>query len=146
MTNPATKAPSPRKRQPAKPPAAPSAIAAVADAKRRASIPSRPVIQHTKLLRAELHLALQAMTAALAADDRDLANAAGERDETMEANRREYEAKDALAVERFRAIRSGIDANRADVIRAMEGIEAALAATGEPKANVIQMHSEGTAA
>ena len=123
----------------------PSKPAAVAAAEKKASIPKRPVIQHTKLFRAELQVALREKNAALAVADRDLAIAASERDEALEANRREYEAKDALAVERFKVIRAEVDADRDDILRTIAGIEKALEATGEASAapsNVVAMAAE----
>ena len=119
-----------------RPPRKTKAVAepAVAEAKRKATIPTRPVIEHTKLLRASLQVALQEKTAALAAADRDLANAASERDEAREANRHEHEMKDALADQRFDAIRTEVDADRTDILSSMTGIEAALAATEPPQA------------
>ena len=128
----APKAQPPRKRQP---PATAAAPSAVAQAKRRASIPSRPVIQHTALLRAELQASLNRATGALLQADSALSVAADDRDMDI-----------ALANQRYAAIREGIDAERDDIVRSIAGIEAALAATGEPKANVIQIRSEEAAA
>lgn len=113
---------------------------AVFEASRKATIPSRPVIEHTKLLRANLQVELQAANAALAIADRELANAALERDEAKTNNRLEHEMKDALADQTFDAIRAEVDAGRDDIKLKIAGIEAALAATEpaepEPKSNV----------
>lgn len=119
--------PTARKRQPATSSAAPSAVA---DAKRRSSIPSRPVIEHTALLRAELQASLNRANGALLHADNALSVAADDRDMDI-----------ALANQRFAAIRQGLDAERDDIVRSIAGIEAALAAT-EPKANIVQLHSE----
>ncbi len=75
----------------------PSKPTPVAVAEKSASIPKRPVIQHTKLLQASLH--------------------ASERDREIE-----------FAQQKFDAIREGLDAERADIITSIDGIEAALKA------------------
>lgn len=128
----ATDAPPQRKRQPT---ASAAAAKPVADAKRRASIPSRPVIQHTSLFRAELQAALNRANGALLNADNALSVAADDRDMDI-----------SLANQRFDAIREGIDAERIDILRSIAGIEAALAATGEPKANVVQLRKDEAAA
>lgn len=137
------------KRSPVKSSAASSAVT---EARRRSSIPSRPVIEHTALLRAELQAQRSVTLDALASADMGLEVEAGIRDAAAEAAERAYDLaltaasnvrsnSMAIATERFRAARAELDAERADIIRAMEGIEAALAAT-EPKANIVQLHSE----
>ena len=97
---------------------------AVTEAESNATIPSRPVIQHTKLLRAELQVKLNNANGALAVADTALTTAAGERDAAIE-----------LASKRFDAIREELDAERTDILGSIKGIEAALAAT-EAKSNV----------
>lgn len=124
---------------------------AVAEAESNATIPSRPVIEHTKLFRAERQIERKAMNDALAAVDHQLETEAGIRDAAIEAADRAYElameaahnareGAHALATERFNAIRAEKDEERADIIRTLEGIEAALAATApakpEAKSNV----------
>lgn len=81
------------------------------------SIPKRQVIQHTKLFKAELNVALQSANNALAAADLALTAAAGERDMAIE-----------LANQRFAAIRSELDDERIDALTKITGIEAAMAA------------------
>jgi len=107
----------------------PSPKPAVAEAKRRATIPSRPVIQHTGLLRAELQASLNRANGALLQADSALSVAADDRDMDI-----------ALANQRYDAIREGIDAERTDILRSIAGIEAALSATAD-KANVVPMRS-----
>jgi len=106
-------------------------VAAVEDAQKRATIPTRPVIQHTALLRAELQAALNKATSALLKADNELSVAADDRDTDI-----------ALATKRFDAIRLQIDAERNDLHRAITGIEAALQATGEQPSNVVVMAAE----
>lgn len=97
---------------------------AVAEAEINATIPSRPVIQHTKLLRAELQAAHIKANNALLSADAALSAAADSRDADI-----------ALANQRFDAIREELDAERTDILSSIKGIEAALAAT-EAKSNV----------
>jgi hypothetical protein len=111
---------------------------AVQEATKRASIPKRPVIEHTKLFRASLQLELQAANAALAVADRDLTNAAAERDEAEETAQRAYDASVAFARQRFDTIRTQVDAERDDILREINGIEAAMDAT-TPASNVVPM-------
>jgi hypothetical protein len=73
---------------------------------------------------------------------RDLTNAASERDVSLEANRRDHEAKDALATQRYETIRSEVDEDRNDILLNIEGVEAALAATGPAQSNVVAMAAE----
>ncbi|MGV8950105.1 MAG: hypothetical protein ACOH2M_03305 [Cypionkella sp.] len=93
-------------------------------AEARATIPTRPVIAHTKLFRAEMQVQHQALNNALANVDHALTAAAGERDAAVE-----------LANMRFAVIRAELDAERGDVLRNLDGVEAALDAT-EAKTNV----------
>lgn len=123
----------------------PSSVPAVTEAKRNATIPKRQVIKHTVLFRAELQVKLRSLNDALASADRDLTNAASERDISLEANRRDHEAKDALVSQRFDTIRSAVDADRSDILLNIEGVEAALKAT-EAKtsetSNVVKIAAE----
>jgi len=105
-------------------PRKPKTPPAVTEAKRKATIPSRPVIEHTKLLRAELQAAHIKASNALLSADAALSAAADSRDADI-----------ALANQRFDAIRAEVDAERDDILASIKGIEAALAAT-EPKSNV----------
>src|SRR5690606_39114983 len=88
---------------------------------------------------------------ALAAVDHEIETEAGIRDAAIEASERAYElameaahnareGAQALAKERFNVIRAEKDEERADIIRTLDGIEAALAATApakpEAKSNV----------
>lgn len=142
--------PAATKRQPAKRAAASSAITAVKDAKERASIPSRPVIEHTKLLRATLQVERKATNDALAAVDLEMEVEAGARDAAIEAADRAYdlameaafnarEGTHALANERHNAIRAQLDEERNDLIRKLDGIEAALTATeAKPTASNVE--------
>lgn len=110
----------------------------VAEAKRRATIPTRPVIQHTSLFRAELQAALNRANGALLNADAALSVASDDRD--MEV---------ALANQRYDAIRGQIDAERSDILKNIAGIEAALAATAPVEAtkpNVVPLRAEGEAA
>lgn len=91
---------------------------AVTEAKKRATIPTRPVIRHTSLFRAELQAALNRANGALLNADNALSVAADDRD-----------AEISLANQRFDAIRAQIDAERDDILNNIAGIEAALAAT-----------------
>lgn len=95
----------------------PSKPTPVAVAEKSASIPKRPVIQHTKLLQASLQMERQKANEALHLADTALAIAASERDREIE-----------FAQQKFDAIREGLDAERADIITSMDGIEAALVA------------------
>jgi hypothetical protein len=97
---------------------APDPVAAVAEATANATIPSRPVIQHTKLLRAELQVRLSSANGALTTADTALVVAAQDRDAAIE-----------LANQRYAAIRAEIDAERDDVLTTIAGLEAALHAT-----------------
>jgi hypothetical protein len=114
----------------------------VTQATKAATIPKRQVIKHTALFRAELQVKLRSLNDALAAADRDLTNAASERDVSLEANRRDHEAKDALATQRYETIRSEVDEDRNDILLNIEGVEAALAATGPAQSNVVAMAAE----
>lgn len=124
----------------------------VAEAKKRASVPVRPVIQSTKLFRANLQIERQTANDALAAVDHALETEAGIRDAAVEAADKTYElaleaarnareGATALAVERFNVVRSELDAERSDIIRVLDGVEAALAATQSdtPPGNVTQL-------
>ena len=110
---------------------------AVTEAKKRATIPTRPVIQHTSLFRAELQAALRRANGALLNADNALSVAADDRDADM-----------ALVSQRFDAIRAQIDAERDDILRNIAGIEAALAATSpkEAEGEVVPLHNDGEAA
>ena len=100
---------------------------AVQEAQKRASIPKRPVIEHTKLFRAELQAALSAANNELMAADSALVSAADDRDMSI-----------SLANQKFEAIREGVDADRTDILLKITGIAAALAATA-PASNVVPM-------
>lgn len=110
---------------------------AVTEAKKRATIPTRPVIQHTNLFRAELQAALRRANGALLNADNALSVAADDRDADM-----------ALVSQRFDAIRAQIDAERDDILRNIAGIEAALAATlpKEAEGKVVPLYNGGEAA
>ena len=105
----------------------PAPVAAVQEASKRASIPKRPVIEHTKLFRAELQAALSAANNELMAADSALVSAADDRDMSI-----------SLANQKYDAIREGVDADRADILLKITGIAAALAATA-PASNVVPM-------
>lgn len=97
----------------------------VAVAEKSASIPKRPVIQHTKLLYASLQMELEKANNALHAADTALAIAASDRDREVE-----------FVNQKFAAIREGLDAERADIITAIDGIEAALKAMSKEQKEV----------
>lgn len=106
-----------------------AAVPAVEGARQRASIPKRQVIEHTKLFRAELQAALAAANNELMAADSALASAADDRDMAI-----------TLANQKFEAIREGVDADRADLLLKIGGIEAALHATAQAS-NVVPLTS-----
>jgi hypothetical protein len=137
----------------------------VETAKERATIPTKPVVEHTKLFRASLQLELSAANNTLAGVDLALQIAASTRDEAVEAAENAYEsavkaaesayrlalntateAKEgalSFARERFNAIRFEVDLERNDLVTKIEGLEAALKATApaekaEPKLTVVQ--------
>jgi hypothetical protein len=119
--------------------------AAVISAEKKASLPKRQVVQHTKLLQANLLVEQSAKNDALAAVDRDLAHAAGVRDEAREAARRACDMACALADQTFEAIRGELDSERTDIIRSLEGIDAALDAIRDrptEPSNVVAMAAE----
>lgn len=123
----------------------PSKPAAVVAAEKKATIPKRQVVQHTKLLRAALQVEQSAKNDALASVERDLAHAAGVRDEEQESAKRAYNMAVDLAAQKFMAIRAELDAERSDILSALEGIEAALETTRERPAepsNVVPMAAE----
>lgn len=91
---------------------------AVTEAKRKATIPARPVIAHTNLFRAELQASLVKANNALLNADNALSVAADDRDADI-----------SMAKQRFEAIRCQLDAERNDILRNIAGIEAALTAT-----------------
>ena len=142
--------PAATKRPPAKRAAASSAVPAVKGAIASASIPSRPVIEHTKLLRATLQVERKATNDALALVDLEMQTEAGICDAALEAAGRAYElaiaaASNALqgavaiANERHNAIRAQLDEERNDLIRKLDGIEAALTATeAKPAASNVE--------
>lgn len=114
-------------------------------AAKRATIPTRPVIEHTKLFRAELQVQMAAVNCALDQVEHTLATAAGERDAAIEAADGAYDLAMAaagktrkgaveLASQRFDAIRANLDKEQADLRHKKDGIEAALERTAEPKA------------
>lgn len=112
---------------------------AVQEAAKRATIPSRPVIQHTSLFRATLQQLRSKATDALASADMALTAAASERDHEMDAAKRAYDAACSVAASRFEAIRSELDAERADCICELDGIDAAMSVTAPAAANVVQI-------
>ena len=119
--------------------------AAVISAEKKASLPKRQVVQHTKLLQANLLVEQSAKNDALASVDRDLAHAAGSRDEAREAAERAFQMACALADQTFEAIRGELDAERSDIIRSLEGIDAALDAIRDRPAetpNVVPLAAE----
>ena len=101
---------------------------AVKDAAKRAAIPTRPIIGHTNLFRAELQAALSKANNALLSADNALSSAADDRDMAV-----------SLANQKYEAIRVGVDAERSDIILNIEGIEAALVAINPAPANVVQI-------
>lgn len=102
--------------------------APVTTAVKSASIPKRPVIQHTKLLTATLQAELRKASGALQEADMSLSLAAQERDDAI-----------SLANGRFDLIRQGLDAERADIISAMDGLEAALKSMASKPDNVVSI-------
>lgn len=123
----------------------PSKPAAVVTAEKKAAIPKRQVVQHTKLLRAALQVEQSAKTDALALVDRNLVHASDGRDEAKAAAKRAYDMACTLADQTFDAIRAELDVERADIIQSLEGIEAALDAVRErpsEPSNVMPMAAE----
>lgn len=106
-------------------------VTAVKEARKRATVPTRPVIEHSKLFRAELQAALNKATSALLNADSALSVAADDRDTDI-----------TLANQRYDAIRLGLDAERADIHRTIGGIEAALKATEPQSSNVVALAAE----
>jgi hypothetical protein len=106
------------------PPAAPATYAV------KASVPKRPVIQHAKLLTATLQAEHRKAQGALQEADMALSLAAQERDDAIN-----------LANARFDAIREGLDQERADIIRTIDGIEAGLKAMAPQADNVVPLAS-----
>lgn len=104
---------------------APPKPIAVAQAEKAATLPTRPVIQHTQLFRAELQVRLSKANGQLSEADLALTNAAAARDAAIE-----------LANQKYEAIRSELDAERQDIMTELAGIEAALTATA-PKAHTM---------
>jgi hypothetical protein len=97
----------------------------VAVAEKSAAIPKRPVIQHSKLLYASLQMELEKANNVLHAADTALTIAASERDREVE-----------FAHQKFDAIREGLDAERADIITSIDGIEAALKAMSKEQKGI----------
>lgn len=114
-----------------KPATTPTNAVAVVEARKRATIPTRPVIEHSKLFRAELQAALNKANSALLNADSALSVAADDRDTDV-----------TLANQRFDAIRAGLDLERADINRTIGGIEAALKATEPAPSNVVALAAE----
>lgn len=114
-------------------------------AAKRATIPTRPVIEHTKLFRASLQVQQSAATDALSLVDRDLVHAADTRAEEMEAANRAYGMAMALADQKYDAIRTELDAERVAIISVIDSIDAALAKLDPAPAdesNVVQIAAE----
>lgn len=131
-------------------------------AAKRATIPTRPVIEHTKLFRAELLLAQSAANSELEQADHIIVTAVEEKNAAqnaaaiaeqiaIEAANTARRGADALATQRFNTIRSEIEKERNDIICKLDSIEAALKsiADAEPKAetrsepdNVVQIAAE----
>lgn len=129
-------------------------------AAKRATIPTRPVIEHTKLFRAELVILQQTALLDLAQVDHVLMTAVDECETAQVAAARAEElaiaaaakarkGADELATQRLSAIRKGADKERADIIRKLDAIERALnepapaeqADETEPN-NVVQIAAE----
>lgn len=106
----------------------------VAAATKAATIPKRPVIQHTKLLTATLQAELRKAQGALQEADMALSIAAQDRDDAIN-----------LANARFDAIREGLDQERVDIIRTIDGIEAGLKAMAPQADNVVPLAQENVA-
>lgn len=106
----------------------------VAAAAKAATIPKRPVIQHTKLLTATLQAELRKAQGALQEADMALSIAAQDRDDAIN-----------LANARFDAIREGLDQERVDIIRTIDGIEAGLKAMSSQADNVVPLAQGGVA-
>lgn len=104
---------------------------AVARAEEKAKLPTRPVIEHTKLFRAHLQMEHSKANAALSEADLALANAASERDSLIE-----------LAKQKFDAIRAQLDSERHDIITTLTGIEAAMKAISPPAETVAQIEEK----
>ena len=123
---------------------------AVAEAESSATIPSRPVIEHTKLLRATLQVERKATNDALALVDLEMQTEAGVLDAATEAAHQKYllamqaaqaayDGELVLANERHKAISAQLNEERNDLTRKLDGIEAALAATeAKPAASNVE--------
>lgn len=103
--------------------------AVVKAAKARATIPTRPVIDRTKLFRAEMQVELQAHTSALANVDHAITAADCDCDAAIE-----------LAQQRRLIIQSELALERDDLVMVIEGINAGLERTAQrdpaPASNV----------
>ena len=108
--------------------------APVTTAAKGASIPKRPVIQHTKLLTATLQAEHRKAQGALQEADMALSLAAQERDDAIN-----------LANAKFEAIREGLDAERRDIITSIDMLESALKASAPKADNVVPIAKEGVA-
>lgn len=109
----------------------PTKPAPVAQAEKQASIPKRPVIQHTKLLTATLQAELRKAQGALQEADMALSIAAQDRDDAI-----------SLAKAKYDAIREGMDLERENIITCIDGLEAALKKMAGTPDNVVPIAKE----